>query len=360
MLRARDQLLRLAGGDARGGPRDRDRAASSPALDPEAEERVLLEATLAAFPDRVARRREPGKPALVFARGGAGELAATSVVRGAEFLVAVDADDRRERGVPRPARRRDRSRLAARPLPGAGGGARGDGLPGGDRPRGAALLAALRRADARRQPRPAPPDDETAEVLFRAVRDLGPGAVVDAEEVARWRHRVAFAASLEPGLPALDDAALHDALRAACAGRRSLAELREAGVLAGWLARLTPAQRAAVERLAPERVALPGGRRVAVQYEPGKPPWIASRLQDFFGMSEGPRAGDGRVPLVLHLLAPNQRPVQVTTDLAGFWERHYPALRRELMRRYPRHAWPDDPRTASPPASGTKRGRNAH
>ena len=67
-------------------------------------------------------------------------------------------------------------------------------------------------------------------------------------------------------------------------------------------------------------------------------------------MAAGPAVAGGRVPLVLHLLAPNQRAVQVTTDLAGFWDRHYPAIRRELMRRYPRHAWPEDPRTATPPA----------
>jgi ATP-dependent helicase HrpB len=66
-------------------------------------------------------------------------------------------------------------------------------------------------------------------------------------------------------------------------------------------------------------------------------------LQDFFGMTEGPRIAGGRVPLVLHLLAPNQRPVQVTTDLAGFWRRTYPQVRRELSRKYPRHAWPENP-----------------
>jgi ATP-dependent helicase HrpB len=66
-------------------------------------------------------------------------------------------------------------------------------------------------------------------------------------------------------------------------------------------------------------------------------------LQDFFGMSEGPRVAGGRVPVVLHLLAPNQRPVQLTQDLAGFWTRHYPQVRRELSRRYPRHAWPEKP-----------------
>jgi ATP-dependent helicase HrpB len=89
---------------------------------------------------------------------------------------------------------------------------------------------------------------------------------------------------------------------------------------------------------------------VRVHYEAGeKPPWVESRLQDFFGLAKGPTVAAGRAPLVLHLLAPNQRAVQVTQDLAGFWERHYPAIRRELMRRYPRHAWPEDPLTARPP-----------
>jgi ATP-dependent helicase HrpB len=85
-----------------------------------------------------------------------------------------------------------------------------------------------------------------------------------------------------------------------------------------------------------------------VHYESDRPPWVESRLQDFFGMTTGPTIAG--VPLVLHLLAPNQRAVQVTTDLAGFWSRHYPDLRRTLMRRYPKHAWPEDPATAKPPA----------
>ena len=79
---------------------------------------------------------------------------------------------------------------------------------------------------------------------------------------------------------------------------------------------------------------------MAIHYEPGKPPWAESHLQDFFGMVAGPSIARGRVPVVLHLLAPNRRAVQVTTDLAGFWERHYPAIRKELSRRYPRHSCP--------------------
>jgi ATP-dependent helicase HrpB len=116
-------------------------------------------------------------------------------------------------------------------------------------------------------------------------------------------------------------------------------------------AKLTPAQAAQLERETPERITLPGGRAVKINYEPAKPPWIESRLQDFFGMVKGPAIGS--CPLVLHLLAPNMRAVQVTTDLAGFWDRHYPAIRRELMRKYPRHSWPEDPRTAAP--GGPKR-----
>ncbi|NBO66655.1 MAG: ATP-dependent helicase HrpB, partial [Acidobacteria bacterium] len=88
-------------------------------------------------------------------------------------------------------------------------------------------------------------------------------------------------------------------------------------------------------------VNIAGRKNVRINYERNQSPWIASRLQDFIGMREPPRIGDGRVPLVLHLLAPNNRPVQVTTDLSGFWERTYPQLRRELSRRYPRHNWPE-------------------
>ncbi|MFW6087798.1 MAG: ATP-dependent helicase C-terminal domain-containing protein, partial [Myxococcota bacterium] len=128
-----------------------------------------------------------------------------------------------------------------------------------------------------------------------------------------------------------------------CETATSFAEIRDARPLDLQLARLPPDVRARLDRLAPEHVSLPGRRRVPVHYDPGKPPWIASRLQDFFGLTESPAVAGGRVPLVLHLLAPNRRAVQVTTDLAGFWARHYPSLRKQLMRRYPKHAWPERP-----------------
>ena len=134
--------------------------------------------------------------------------------------------------------------------------------------------------------------------------------------------------------------------------------LRAASLLQAVRARLGVGDGARLQqlaRLAPESVTLPGGRRAALTYLAGQAPFVASRLQDFFGMASGPAVAGGKVPLVLHLLAPNQRPVQVTTDLAGFWARHYPALRRELGRKYPRHLWPEDPLTAAPPTPGRPR-----
>jgi len=85
------------------------------------------------------------------------------------------------------------------------------------------------------------------------------------------------------------------------------------------------------------------GRRVKIHYRWGQKPWIASRLQDFFGMTQGPSLMGGRLPLTLHLLAPNQRPVQVTQDLTSFWKNAYPQIRKELSRQYPRHKWPGNP-----------------
>ncbi len=141
------------------------------------------------------------------------------------------------------------------------------------------------------------------------------------------------------------------ALAEACDELRSFAELRQAakgGSLINLLrVKLNGEQARLLSQMAPDTVNIGGRRNVRVNYDADKAPWIASRLQDFFGMSDGPKIAGGRSALVLHLLAPNQRPVQVTTDLAGFWQRTYPQVRRELSRKYPRHQWPEDPTSAT-------------
>jgi ATP-dependent helicase HrpB len=136
--------------------------------------------------------------------------------------------------------------------------------------------------------------------------------------------------------------ALHDL----CLGLHSFADLRQAAK--NFLPLLEQSLNTrALNEAAPLNIRLSNGRQTMVHYEQHRPPWIASRLQDFFGMKDTPRIGPQKTPLVVHLLAPNHRAVQTTTDLAGFWERLYPQVRRELMRRYPRHAWPENPSAAT-------------
>ena len=106
---------------------------------------------------------------------------------------------------------------------------------------------------------------------------------------------------------------------------------------------------------APERIAVPSGSQVRLTYEVGRPPVLAVRIQEVFGMRATPRVARGRVPVLLHLLGPNMRPQQITDDLESFWANTYPTVRGELRRRYPKHSWPDDPLSAEPMRGAKKR-----
>ncbi len=316
---------------------------------------ALRLALLAAYPDRVARRLRGSEFTLV--GGGTATLAPTSEVRDAEFIVAVDAEERvdgRAKGVMiRAASAIEpewllelfadevRESFEARWHPEA---ERADVF--------ARMYYRTLVIDESRAPRGEQADRVAAAMLAekaiaRGVRSFAS----DPEALDRWLARAAFLAQHVPELkmPAFTTAQAEEALRAACVGCRSFDDLRGVSVIDALRESLDSAQRRALETHAPERVTLPGGRTVKVNYEPSKTPWVESRLQDFFGLAQGPAVAMGRVPVVLHLLAPNHRAVQVTTDLAGFWERHYPSIRKELCRKYPRHAWPDDGRTATPP-----------
>ena len=188
-----------------------------------------------------------------------------------------------------------------------------------------------------------PSDPEAAAALLaEKAMEAGLHRFADMEELEALRQRVAFAAehsAIEP----LDDNHLRRAVANYALGCRSFNEMGKDGFVAHLLGSMTAGDRKLLDEVAPERVKLASGRQAKVRYETGKAPVVASRLQDFFGMRETPRAARGQVPMVIELLAPNHRPVQTTTDLAGFWERLYPQVRKELMRRYPRHAWPESP-----------------
>jgi ATP-dependent helicase HrpB len=187
----------------------------------------------------------------------------------------------------------------------------------------------LADAGSERLERVLPPDDSPAGLYRTRVRCL-----------REWIPELA--------LPALDDAELCELLAWLCHGCRSFADLRKADWLQALQGRLTHTQRQAVEREAPERLAVPSGSRIALRYELARPPILAVRIQEMFGLRDTPRIAGGRMPVLLHLLAPNHRPQQVTDDLASFWLNTYPQVRKELRSRYPRHAWPEDPMAAVP------------
>ncbi len=126
-------------------------------------------------------------------------------------------------------------------------------------------------------------------------------------------------------------------------GKSSLTELKSMDWPSEILQALLGENVHALRDLLPTHMTLPSGRRVKIQYSSNQAPWVQSRLQDFFGMKKGPVLLNGRLPLLIHLLAPNQRPLQVTSDLESFWKNHYPELRPALSRRYPRHSWPENP-----------------
>ena len=119
--------------------------------------------------------------------------------------------------------------------------------------------------------------------------------------------------------------------------------------LIGW------EKRRRLDEGAPTHLAVPSGSHVRLAYAPGDSPVLKVKLQEMFGLADTPRVAWGKVPVTLHLLSPAQRPIQVTQDLRGFWERTYPEVKKELKGRYPKHPWPDDPWNAAPTARAKKR-----
>ncbi len=312
-------------------------------------DRAVQLALLAGFPDRIARRRGRSDRALTLFSGKSARLSEASVVHDATLLVALDAEDTGREVI---------VRLASAIEP--------DWLmelfpsmveitdelvfsTASEQVEQVSRIA-FGSVVLDEERKPATPSPEASALLLKAAR--GSALTLDPEgKAAGLLIRLSLLAEHFPdaAVPQSGAAALDAALAHASEGRTKLAELREVDLEQELALSLEPGTRALLEREAPTRLTLPGGRSVAVHYEPGKPPWVASRLQDFFGMTRTPAVLRGRVPLTVHLLAPNQRAVQVTNDLVGFWERHYPSLRRELSRRYPRHPWPEDGRTAVPP-----------
>ncbi len=339
-LRVRDQLVR------RLTRRKKRRPAQAQSSDS-----AFLRALLAAFPDRLARRRRSGSRRGVMVGGRGVRLADQSRVLDGDLFLCIDVDNAGTDALVR------RASMVSR-----------DWLPSSHLSEGIEVEfdAAVERVTARKRMYwedllledvvvPVPDGAEAAEILTQAAREHWQRVFPpENPAVNRFVTRVRWLSEqlVDLDLPPVDDDALRDLLPQLCAGCRSFAELRKAPWLAVIKGLFRFDQLQTIEREAPETWTVPSGRRVPLSYCEGKPPVLAARIQELFGLRQTPQIARGRVSVLLHLLAPNMRVQQVTDDLESFWSGTYRVIRKELRGRYPKHSWPEDPTAASP-----KRGR---
>ncbi|WP_432822752.1 ATP-dependent helicase C-terminal domain-containing protein, partial [Trichloromonas sp.] len=310
-----------------------------------------------AFPDRIGREREPGSGRYVFSGGFGGRLSPRSAVKGGEWIVAVevagkpgaegeirlasvlaretveelfgaaldwrrevDWDERAGRVIAREVRRLGALPLQERPVKASAA----DVAP--------ALLAVLRR--------------KGLELL-----DWSPAA-------RQLRARAQLVAAHRPGWPDLSDAGLLATLETwlapHLAGVTGLAGLRKLDLCSALQNLLGWQRQQELARLAPERLEVPSGSNIRLDYQAEDGPVLACKLQELFGLAETPRVAGGAVSVLIHLLSPAGRPLAVTRDLRSFWDGVYPEVKKEMKGRYPKHPWPDDPWNAV----ATKRTKN--
>ena len=198
--------------------------------------------------------------------------------------------------------------------------------------------------------------------LIQGIRRQGSACLPWTDELRQWQARIQFlreVAGSDAGWPDVSDqallAGLEDWLAPSLAGLTRLEQVRRMALRGPLDSLLTGELRKKLDRLAPTHLTVPSGSRLRLDYSSRANPILAVRLQEMFGCRETPRIADGKVPILLHLLSPAGRPVQVTQDLAGFWRTGYQEVKKELRGRYPKHSWPDDPLGATPTRRTTKR-----
>lgn len=369
--RAADQLLRALRTSAE--PARRSTELPDPAR-PDLErdpDRALRRALFVAWADRLAKRREAGSPRALLTGGRGVRLAEESAVRRADLFVAIDLDDSKsDEARVRRASAVEREWLDD-PVLGSAGVTVADEVRF-DRERECVVARRVMRCGdlviEEKQlglhglDRTADPDGDAIARTLAAAAATEPARALGLarEELQGYLQRVRRLAEWMPELelPRFDEPFWRDWLPELCAGSKSFAELQRLPLLELLRGKLGARLARAVEQHAPERLVVPSGSAIRLDYPSEGPPILAARLQELFGWGETPRLANGRVAVVLHLLAPNHRPQQVTQDLASFWNSVYPKIRGELRARYPRHSWPDDPWNA-PAVRGPVRRRSS-
>ena len=319
-------------------------------------DQALAKCLLTAFPDRVgkirsgessASRHQTGKKELVLSSGGSAQVSDSALARAHEYFVVVEAQETQQGG---------KTLVKARSLAPVEADWLLDlfmdevkeeqSVEWDDKAKRVNVSQRLlygqlildEKVLSAREFGP-----EARNLLVKEALAAGPQAYCDPEELSGFLNRVKFAAGHSSQITEITDEKVEETLREISEGCRSLGDLKAAGLIPALRGHLTSQAQSLLEKLAPSDVLLPSGRRTRIHYETGKPPWAQSKIQDFFGMKQGPTLAGGKVSVVLHLLSPGQKPVQITSDLMGFWEKHYPQIRKELSRRYPRQKWPEAP-----------------
>ncbi|MGY3546533.1 ATP-dependent helicase HrpB [Bradyrhizobium sp. USDA 4472] len=311
-----------------------------------------------AFPDRVARNR--GNGSFVLANGRGAVVEQTSSLARAPYVAVAEMTGGAASG---------RILLAAPISEGDIEGHFAEHIETSDEvsfDRGAMALRARRKRALHaitlsEAPLMLTPSETTARILADGLIAAGLDRLPWSKAALQWRDRVMFLRKAEGGSwPDLSDDALiarrDDWLVPALHDKTALKDVSAGDLSEAVMALLPWELRARLEREAPTHFEAPTGTMLAIDYEAEQGPTIAVRLQELFGLGTHPSIAGGKVPLVLELLSPAQRPVQVTRDLPGFWRGSYAAVRSDLRGRYPRHPWPDDPANALPTRRAKPRG----
>jgi ATP-dependent helicase HrpB len=319
-----------------------------------------------AYPDRIARKRPGGDNRFVLSNGRGAQFAQPQTLSQREFIVAIDADDRDRDAritLAAPLSREDIDENFSAHIRVT------DEVHWDDREQivVARRVTRLFALEISERPLPEVPPDAASAAMLEGISKFGLGCLPWNDESRELQARMEFvrthaSAAVMADWPAVDEATLSadpgSWLRPWLAGitrRQHLARLSMPQILKGLLTR---EQQLRLDELAPTHFTVPTGSRIRIDYRDELAPVVAVRLQEVFGVLASPRLAGGRVPVTFKLLSPAQRPVQITRDLATFWQGSYAQVRKDMRGRYPRHFWPEDPavaaptRRAKPPGSG--------
>jgi ATP-dependent helicase HrpB len=317
---------------------------------------------LSGFPDRIISLRkgksnQKSNTEAVFSRGGQGQLSKASTVQDSAFAIALQAEQIRRQGsthfateitvaaavTPQIIKESFAKQIKTETV------AVWDEQAERVRTLSRTIFELLVLEERQHQSSP----EDAEQMLFEQLKSRWPKPFESARPLEFFNRRMKLLRERFPETDALELSGSDFELFLVhiCEGKKSFAEITEHS-MQHYIDTFIPWDlKTQLERELPARLVLGSGRKAEVNYMDGQPPWISSRMQDFFGTMSTPRLLQNSLPVTVHLLAPNGQAVQVTTDLAGFWKNVYPDVKKELSRRYPRHYWPDDPQNAEPPAS---------